>query len=43
MYAIRSYYESQMRRLGIGGDSKVVVYAHHLDNKDLLRATYVLV
>ncbi|UFS62637.1 hypothetical protein LOH54_00550 [Sulfurimonas sp. HSL-3221] len=34
--------QAQMRRLGIGSDSKVVVYSHHLDNKDLLRATYVL-
>ena len=34
--------QAQMRRLGIDGDSEVVVYSHHLDNKDLLRATYVL-
>ncbi|MHC3993362.1 sulfurtransferase [Thiomicrolovo sp. ZZH C-3] len=34
--------QAQMRRLGIGEDTMVVVYSHHLDNKDLLRATYVL-
>lgn len=34
--------QAQMRRLGIGKETEVVVYAHHLDNKDLLRATYVL-
>ena len=34
--------QAQIRRLGIDGDSEVVVYSHHLDNKDLLRATYVL-
>lgn len=34
--------QAEMRRLGIGRDSKVIVYSHHLDNKDMLRATYVL-
>lgn len=34
--------QAEMRRLGIGPDTTVVVYSHHLDNKDLLRATYVL-
>ena len=34
--------QAEMRRLGIGHGSTVVVYSHHLDNKDLLRATYVL-
>lgn len=34
--------EAEMRRLGIGNDSTVVVYSHHLNNKDMLRATYVL-
>ncbi|MEJ2501472.1 MAG: rhodanese-like domain-containing protein [Campylobacterales bacterium] len=34
--------QAEMRRLGITGDATVVVYSHHLDNKDMLRATYVL-
>lgn len=34
--------QSELRRLGISGDATVVVYSHHLDNKDLLRSTYVL-
>ncbi|MBU1642884.1 hypothetical protein KKE54_05940 [bacterium] len=34
--------QAEMRRLGINDDSKVIVYSHHLDNKDMLRATYVL-
>jgi len=34
--------QAEMRRLGIGSGSRVVVYSHDLDNKDLLRATYVL-
>lgn len=34
--------QAEMRRLGIHKDSKVVVYAHNTDNKDLLRATYVI-
>jgi len=34
--------QTEMRRLGIENGSTVVVYSHHLDNKDLLRATYVL-
>jgi len=34
--------QAEMRRLGVNDDSKVVVYSHHLDNKDMLRATYVI-
>lgn len=34
--------QAQLRRLGIDSDTNVVVYSHHLDNKDLLKATYVL-
>ena len=33
---------AEMRRLGINDDSRVVVYSHHLNNKDMLRATYVI-
>lgn len=34
--------QAEMRRLGIGKDSKVVVYSHHIDGKDILKATYVI-
>lgn len=34
--------QKEMRRLGIGKESAVVVYSHHLDGKDMLKATYVL-
>lgn len=34
--------QEEMRRLGINSDSRVVVYSHHLDNKDMLKATYVI-
>lgn len=34
--------QAEMRRLGINKDSKVVVYAHNLNPKDLLKATYVI-
>ncbi len=34
--------QEEMRRLGIDANSSVVVYSHHLNNKDVLKATYVL-
>lgn len=34
--------QEEMRRLGIKEDSTVVVYSHHQNNKDMLKATYVL-
>jgi thiosulfate/3-mercaptopyruvate sulfurtransferase len=34
--------QAEMRRLGIGKRSKVVVYSHQRNNKDLLKATYVI-
>lgn len=34
--------QAEMRRLGINKDSTVVVYSHHTDPKDMLKATYVI-
>lgn len=34
--------QTEMRRLGIDKDSRVVVYAHNLNPKDRLKATYVI-
>lgn len=34
--------QAEMRRLGINNNSKVVVYSHHRNSKDILKATYVI-
>ncbi|BDY12384.1 sulfurtransferase [Hydrogenimonas cancrithermarum] len=34
--------ETLMRRLGIGKESRVVVYSHHSNSKDMLKPSYVI-
>ncbi|WP_353663165.1 rhodanese-like domain-containing protein [Hydrogenimonas sp. SS33] len=34
--------EKEMRRLGISKESRVVVYSHHSNSKDMLKPTYVI-